>query len=175
MKKRALDLLEWYEALVFALVLFVVGFSFLFRIILVNGSSMHPTLEPNDRLIIHAAGYQPQRGDVIVLDAYIDYVKPLVKRIIALGGDTVDIDAATGTVSVNGQALQEDYIAEPIRVMGDVEFPLVVPDGTVFVLGDNRNGSTDSRDSDVGCVDARDVLGKAVFRISPFDRMGVIQ
>jgi len=175
MKKRSLDMLEWYEALVFALVVFVIGFSFLFRIILVNGSSMHPTLKENDRLIIYAAGYQPRRGDVVVLDAYIDYGKPLVKRVIALGGDTVDIDEATGAVAVNGETLQEDYIAEPIREFGDVEFPLTVPAGTVFVLGDNRNASTDSRDSDVGCVDSRDVLGRVVFRIAPFNRMGVIQ
>lgn len=173
--KNRQNLLEWYEALVFALVVLVVSFSFLFRIIMVNGGSMEPTLNNGDRLIIWAAGYQPQKGDVIVVDGYIDYGKPLVKRIIATGGDTVDIDFFAGTVAVNGEVLDEPYIAEPTYASFDVAFPLTVPEGAVFVMGDNRNASTDSRDSRIGFVDERDILGKVIFRIAPFDRMGGIQ
>lgn len=174
-EKNGQNLLEWYEALVFALAVLVVSFSFLFRIIMVNGGSMEPTLNNGDRLIIWAAGYRPQRSDVIVVDGYIDYGKPLVKRIIATGGDTVDIDFSAGTVTVNGTTLEEPYIAEPTYTSFDVTFPLTVPEGTLFVMGDNRNGSTDSRDSDIGFIDERDILGKVIFRISPFDRIGGIQ
>ncbi len=174
-QKREQSLLEWYEALVFALVILVVVFSFFFRIIMVNGSSMAPTLSPSDRLVVWAAGYTPERGDVIVVDGYIDYGKPLVKRIIAMGGDTVDIDFANGVVSVNGQILEEPYIAEPTHNSYDVSFPLTVPEGTVFVMGDNRNASNDSRSTAIGCIDERDIMGKVVFRFSPVDRIGGIQ
>lgn len=172
--KRGGNLLEWYESLVFSIFVVIALFSFVFRITLVYGSSMVPTLAEQDRLIVWAAGYQPARGDVVILDGYIEYGKPLVKRIIGVAGDTVDIDFSTGAVSVNGQVLDEPYIAEPTRTPGDVTFPLTVPAGKVFVMGDNRNGSRDSRDSVVGCLDERDVLGKVVFRILPFNKIGVI-
>lgn len=174
-KEYEQDLLEWYDALVFALLVFIVGFSFLFRIIVVNGISMVPTLSPNDRLIIWAAGYTPEQGDVIVVDGYIDYGKPLVKRVIAMGGDTVDIDFDAGVVYVNDVAQWETYVAAPTYLQGDVSFPLTVPEGSVFVMGDNRNESKDSRSSDIGFIDERDILGKAVFRISPLDQIGGIQ
>lgn len=167
--------LEWYEAMIFALVILVVGFSFFFRIIMVSGSSMEPTLQWNDRLIIRAAGYTPERGDVIVVDGYIDYGKPLVKRIIAMGGDTVDIDFERGEVSVNGQVLDEPYTAAPTYDSFDVEFPLTVPEGTVFVLGDNRNASSDSRVAAIGCIDERDIMGKVVFRFMPVNKLGGIE
>ena len=174
-ERSAQNALDWYEAMIFALVILVAAFSFFFRIIMVNGSSMVPTLSGGDRLVIWAAGYTPQHGDVIVIDGYIDYGKPLVKRIIAKGGDTVDIDFTSGQVAVNGEVLEEPYIAEPTYESFDVTFPLVVPENTVFVLGDNRNGSSDSRVSSIGCIDERDIMGKVVFRFSPFDRIGGIE
>ena len=173
-EKRGSNVLEWYESLIFSIFVVIALFSFVFRITLVYGSSMVPTLAEQDRLIVWATGYEPTRGDVVILDGYIEYGKPLVKRIIAVAGDTVDIDFDAGIVSVNGEVLDEPYIAEPTRLEGDVAFPLTVPEGSVFVMGDNRNGSTDSRNSAVGCIDERDVLGKAVFRILPFDKIGVI-
>lgn len=174
-ERSAQNALDWYEAMIFALVILVAVFSFFFRIIMVNGSSMVPTLSGGDRLVIWGAGYTPACGDVIVVDGYIDYGKPLVKRIIAKGGDTVDIDFTSGEVSVNGNVLEEPYIAEPTHVSSDVTFPLVVPENTVFVMGDNRNGSTDSRNSSVGFIDERDIMGKVVFRFSPIDRIGGIE
>ena len=173
-EKRGGNVLEWYESLIFSVLVVIALFSFVFRVTLVYGSSMVPTLAEQDRLIVWGAGYTPQRGDVVILDGYIEYGKPLVKRIIAVAGDTVDIDFSTGAVSVNGEVLDEPYIAEPTREQGDVAFPLTVPEGKVFVMGDNRNASTDSRFSAVGCIDERDVLGKAVFRILPFNKIGVI-
>ena len=157
--QRGQNLLEWYEALVSAALILVLFFSFFFRIIQVDGQSMVPTLDHGDKLIVWGAGYQPQRGDVVIVDGYTSYGKPLIKRVIAMGGDTIRIDYDTGEVWVNEQLLQEDYIAEPTYLGYDVQFPYTVPEGTVFVMGDNRNASLDSRSSYVGCINEKDILG----------------
>lgn len=171
---RGQNLLEWYEALISAALVLVLIFSFFFRIIQVDGSSMVPTLVNGDKLIVWGAGYTPQRGDVVIVDSYTSYGKPLVKRVIAKGGDTVSIDYATGTVAVNGEVLQEDYIAEPTYLGYDVTFPYTVPEGTVFVMGDNRNESLDSRSSAVGMVDTRYIMGRALFRLLPVNQIGKV-
>ena len=100
---RGQNLLEWYEALISAALVLVLIFSFFFRIIQVDGSSMVPTLVNGDKLIVWGAGYTPQRGDVVIVDSYTSYGKPLVKRVIAKGGDTISIDYEAGTVTVNGE------------------------------------------------------------------------
>ena len=163
---RGQNLLEWYEALISAALVLVLIFSFFFRIIQVDGSSMVPTLVNGDKLIVWGAGYEPQRGDVVIVDSYTSYGKPLVKRVIAKGGDTV---------AVNGEVLQEDYIAEPTYLGYDVQFPYTVPEGTVFVMGDNRNQSLDSRSTYVGCIDERDILGKVLVCFMPFTDFGVVK
>ena len=164
---RGQNLLEWYEALISAALVLVLVFSFFFRIIQVDGSSMVPTLINGDKLIVWGAGYTPQRGDVVIVDSYTAYGKPLVKRVIAKGGDTVSIDYSTGTVEVNGEVLQEDYIAELTYLGYDVQFPYTVPEGKLFLMGDNRNESLDSRSSYVGCIDERDILGKVLLCFLP--------
>ena len=173
--QRRKALLEWYEALIFGAVLVVLIFTFLFRVAVVQGSSMNPTLSSGDRVLLWSAGYTPSRGDVVVVDGYTLYEKALCKRIIALGGDQVDIDFVSGSVYVNGQLLEEDYIAHPTQLSEGVAFPLTVPEGTVFVLGDNRMNSTDSRSPEIGCIDQRDLLGKVVLRLLPVSEFGVIQ
>ncbi len=100
---RGQGLLEWYEALISAALVLVLVFSFFFRIIQVDGESMVPTLDNGDKLVVWGAGYEPQRGDVVIVDSYTSYGQPLVKRVIAKGGDTISIDYATGTVEVNGR------------------------------------------------------------------------
>ena len=172
---RGQGILEWYEALISAALVLVLIFSFFFRIIQVDGESMVPTLQNGDKLIVWGAGYEPQRGDVVIVDSYTAYGKPLVKRIIAKGGDTISIDYAAGTVKVNGKVLEEDYIAEPTYLGYAVEFPYTVPEGTVFVMGDNRNASLDSRSSYVGCIDERDILGKVLLCFLPFSDFGVVK
>ena len=172
---RGQNLLEWYEALISAALVLVLIFSFFFRIIQEDGSYMVPTLVNGDKLIVWGAGYTPQRGDVVIVDSYTSYGKPLVKRVIAKGGDTVSIDYATGTVAVNGEVLQEDYIAEPTYLGYDVTFPYTVPEGTVFVMGDNRNQSLDSRSTYVGCIDERDILGRVLLCFMPFTDFGVVK
>ena len=166
---------EWYEALISAALVLVLVFSFFFRIIQVDGASMVPTLQNGDKLIVWGAGYEPQRGDVVIVDSYTAYGKPLVKRVIAKGGDTISIDYASGIVTVNGEVLDEDYIAEPTYLGYDVGFPYTVPEGTVFVMGDNRNNSLDSRSSYVGCIDERDILGKVLVCFLPFSDFGVVK
>ena len=172
---RGQGMLEWYEALISASLVLVLVFSFVFRIIQVDGSSMVPTLTNGDKLIVWGAGYTPERGDVVIVDSYTTYGKPLVKRVIAKGGDTISIDYETGTVTVNGEVLQEDYIAEPTYLGYDVEFPYTVPEGTVFVMGDNRNQSLDSRSSYIGCIDEQDILGKVLVCFLPFADFGVVK
>ncbi len=171
---RNLNLLEWYDALVFALAVLVAFFIFFARVVAVDGSSMLPTLTDGDRLIVRSIGYKPAAGDVVVIDSYINYGKPLVKRVVAVGGDTVDLDPEAGRVLVNGQPLDEPYLAEGTTEVGDMDFPLVVPQGSVFVMGDNRQHSTDSRFASIGFIDVRDILGEAVLRVFPLDKAGRI-
>ncbi len=169
--KKNLDLLDWYDALVFALAALVLIFTFCVRIVVVDGHSMEPTLSSGDRLLVQSTLYTPQQGDVVVVDGYINYGKPLVKRVIATGGDTVDIDPEQGIVYVNGQALDEPYIAEPTYTQGNMTFPLTVPEGQLFLMGDNRQHSTDSRFTSVGLIDERDILGKVLWRIFPLNSL----
>ena len=158
--RRNKDNLEWLEAIVLAVVAVALIFTFGVRMIRVEGESMLPTLQDGQRLMITSYPYTPQRGDIVVIDAYTAYGDPLVKRVIGIEGDTIDIDFQNGIVYLNGEALEEPYTAEPTYLQESVTFPVTVPEGCLFVMGDNRNHSTDSRDDRVGFVDERDVLGR---------------
>ena len=146
----------------------VIGFSF------VTGDSMEPTLHEGQRLVLRQIGYEPQYGDIVVVDRTQDGEEPLVKRVIGKAGDVIYIDFNTHEVWRNDELLDEPYINEPTALSGDLTFPTRVPEGCVFVMGDNRNHSLDSRDSSVGMVDERRVMGEAVFRIYPLDKIGGI-
>lgn len=167
------EILEWLESIVFASVVAIFLFVFVMRLAAVEGHSMEPTLYENDRLIIRTMGYEPEFGDVVVLD--IPDTDPLIKRIIATEGQEVDIDFENGVVYCDGVALDEPYVAEPTYREEDVEFPVTVPEGCVFVMGDNRNHSTDSRDSMVGMVSVEHIVGEAVFRFMPFHSFGFLE
>lgn len=149
---------------------------FFFRASLVRGSSMEPTLRDGDCIFVRMAGYDdPARGDIVAIKAKDREGKHLVKRIIAKGGDTVQIDFEAGMVFVNGQLLVEPYISESTHRAADLCFPVTVPPGSFFVLGDNRNHSQDSRSSSLGFVPQEDIVGKVVFRFAPFDRIGAVE
>lgn len=171
------DLYFWLQALVMALVGLILVFTFIGRIIGVDGSSMMPTLHDHDMLLLQSIGYTPESGDVVVLSKKsFREGQPIVKRVIAVGGQTVDIDYAAGTVAVDGVALEEDYINEAMyELPPDYATHVEVPEGSIFVMGDNRNKSSDSRDPRLGTVDVRYVLGRARFVLLPFQDFGVIE
>ena len=186
-KEEGRDLYEWVQALVCSVLAVVLLFTFVVRLIGVDGHSMVPTLQDGDRLLVLNSlwddGYQ--YGDIVVLRKDTFMEEPIVKRVIATEGQTVDIDFAAGDVYVDGELLEEDYINEPTYVEEGTEFPLTVPEGSIFVMGDNRNHSSDSRSSDLGTVDTRYVIGRAVFLLFPgadegtaerdFSRIGLIE
>ena len=152
------------------------GSMFFVRASLVRGSSMEPTLLDGDCILVWMAGGQgPERGDLVAIRARDKEGKHLIKRVIAKGGDTVQIDFEGGLVFVNGQRLEEPYLAETTHLEGDVQFPVTVPPDCFFVLGDNRNHSQDSRSSALGFVSLDDIEGRAVFRFAPLSRFGPIE
>ncbi len=149
-------------------------FIFVFRTVGVNGGSMKPTLNHADRIILTASYSEPSNGDIVVTCQPCEEPVPdvLVKRVIATEGQTVNIDFTKGIVYVDGVALDEPYVAEPTYERESFTGEVTVPEGHVFVMGDNRNHSTDSRDNRVGFIREEYVLGKALFRIVPFGRIG---
>ncbi len=169
------DFFEWIDALVFCAVAIIFIFLFFFRLVVVQGASMEPNFLEGDRLIIRSVAYTPERGDVVVLDSFSGTGKPLVKRIIALGGDVIDIDPVTAAVTVNGEVIDEPYILGKTTHLDDIGYPFTVSEGSIFVMGDNRENSNDSRSFIIGEVDERSVMGEAVFRIWPFYRFGFIE
>jgi len=147
----------------------VLVFTFIARQIGVDGQSMLPTLQDKDRLLILTPFFYKDysRGDIVVLRKETFLESAIVKRVIATEGQTVDIDFVEGVVRVDGEELDEPYINAPTYTPEGVEFPLTVPEGSVFVLGDNRNASSDSRNIRLGTVDERYIIGKAVFLLFP--------
>ncbi len=173
-RERNTSILEWFDALLFALTIVLIVLLFFVRTVNVDGSSMLPTLQDGEQLLARSILYTPKRGDVVVIDGYTGFGKPLVKRVIAVGGDTVNIDFEEGNVYVNDVLLDEPYISERTHRAFDVTFPLEVPQGKLFLMGDNRPYSKDSRHSDIGLIDERDLLGEVIFRILPVDRFGPV-
>ena len=173
---------EWIEALTSAVIILVVLFTFFFRVVNVSGPSMQPALQSNDRVLISTLFHKPQAGDIVVVTRTQGLSEPIIKRVIATQGQTVDIDYETGVVYVDGEAVDETQFGlengittRPYSTLEAMVFPQTVPEGCVFVLGDNRGVSKDSRYTEVGMVDTRHILGEAVFTLYPFDRFGVIE
>ncbi|MFI3226752.1 MAG: signal peptidase I [Clostridia bacterium] len=170
-------LFEWVEALIVAVFTVIFVFIFIARPVGVDGESMLPTLNHGDNLIISNLFYEPSYGDIVVLtaDNYYNGEKALVKRIIATEGQEIDIDFNTGEVSIDGVVIDEPYIYETTHLYEGTDFPQVVPENCVFVMGDNRNNSTDSRTKDIGMVPIDCILGRVIFRILPINDIGIVE
>lgn len=167
---------EWLEVIAQTIVFVAFVFTFMFRLMTVKGSSMLNTLHNADKVFAWRYNYVPTNGDVVVIRKYGKLTESIVKRVIATQGQKFHIDFFTGSVYVDGKKLNEYYIKEPMRIMGteDQVIPEVIPEGKCFVMGDNRNGSTDSRWTYVGLVDYRDVMGRVCFIYFPFYRIGPV-
>ena len=182
------NVMMYLHDLVYLLLAIVLVFLLLFRIIVVSGDSMYSTLLDGDYLLLLSNLFyrQPESGDIIVISKEtFDNGAPIVKRVIATEGQTVDIDFDNGVVYVDGMELQEDYINNLTHHSRGVEFPLTVEENCLFVMGDNRGVSLDSRYSEIGQIDKREVLGKALLLMLPgtshdqlprdMRRIGVVQ
>ena len=183
------DLFEWLQLLVIVLVAVIGLFTFVVGIVGVDGSSMYPTLEHGDLMLVRRVAYTPENGDVIVLrkDGTFDD-RALVKRVIATGGQTVYIDYNTNTITVDGVVIDEPYLNydQDTRYSDDylalrhdldgqyINQEFVVPEGCVFVCGDNRNHSSDSRVAALGMVDERYIIGEVLMVFWPVSNLGVI-
>jgi len=174
-KSISKTVLEWAEELVIAVVIIAIAFTFLFRVITVTGTSMVPNYNDGDRVLVMGGALGVKRGDVVVITNVLD--EPIIKRVIATEGQTVDFDYENKSVLVDGQTVDETEFGLkngitdlPYTSFELLEFPQKVPDGCVFVLGDNRSVSEDSRYQIVGMVDKRNILGRAVFHLFPFGK-----
>jgi len=171
-KPRRIDsAFDLVELLVFSLVAVLILTTFFFRHSVVSGPSMESTLHNGEHLIISDLFYTPKRGDIIVCEDYSTNLgKPIVKRVIGVGGDRIRV-TAIGQVYVNEVLLEEDYIKDEISYINN-PVDIIVPDGELFVMGDNRNNSTDSRQ--IGTITENSVLGRVLFRFYPFDKFGAV-
>ena len=167
--KFQLNVYDFVSIIMTAFIIIAIVFVFAFRLVGVKGESMESTLHGNDWLITMQKS-EYVYGDIVVTTKYNYFNEPLIKRVIATGGQTVDIDFSTSTVYVDGKALDEPYINESFMVekIDFMQFPYTVPEGYLFCMGDNRNYSTDSRSTLIGAIDEKHIMGKAVVRLLPF-------
>lgn len=163
---------EWTEAVVEAVIPVVFILAFIFRIVSVSGGSMLDTLHDMDKVLVTEWYYKPRNGDVVVIRRGQNLNEPLIKRVIATEGQSLSIDFTTGTVTVNGEVLDESgYIKEKMWLREDGDIPTLIPEGYCFVMGDNRNNSLDSRSTAIGLVKNEDIKGKASFVVYPINRI----
>ncbi|HZK20654.1 MAG TPA: signal peptidase I [Oscillospiraceae bacterium] len=167
-KEKLMDfnLYDFTDSVIYALIAIAVIFVLFLRVFSIEGVSMTPTLHDKDKVVVASTGSKYEKGDIVVIGKTRFFSESLVKRVIAVGGDNVYINFSTGKVYVNEIELVEYYVNSPTERQYDIAFPITVPEGAVFLLGDNRNDSLDSRSSLIGCVDERSVVGRVLFKLS---------
>lgn len=175
------ELYEWLQMVLGCVLVAVLVFNCFARLTRVDGSSMDNTLQHGELMLVWSLGYQPKQGDIVVLNKTTTIFpghsesKAIVKRVIATENQTVDIDYGAGMVYVDGAPLDEPYIKEEMYFPLDMpETHWEIPEGSIFVLGDNRNHSTDSRSALLGPIDEDYVLGKVVLGLWPLSRFGLL-
>ena len=175
------ELYEWLQMVLGCVLVAVLVFNCFARLTRVDGSSMDNTLQHGELMLVWTLGYQPKQGDIVVLNKTTTIFpghsesKAIVKRVIATENQTVDIDYGAGVVYVDGAPLDEPYIKEEMYFPLDMpETHWEIPEGSIFVLGDNRNHSTDSRSALLGPIDEDYVLGKVVLGLWPLSRFGLL-
>lgn len=159
---------DWTKSIISVIFVVLLILTFFFRIVNVDGTSMYDTLYDKDKLFVTSFLYTPTNGDIVIIShgQYLD--EPIVKRVIATEGQTLKIDFDKEKVYVDGKEIKEPYVSSEL-VRGDAEIPEVIPEGKLFVMGDNRGVSKDSRYVEVGLINEKDVIGKAQFTIFPFE------
>ena len=162
--KAFLPFFDLTDSLKTSIIVVFLIFCFAFRVVGVSGSSMVPTLHNGDWLAVASITRELRHGDIVVITKPWERNIPIIKRVIALPGDTLDIDFENGIVYLNGKAIDEPYIEEETHLEYNAKLPMTIPEGYIFVMGDNRNNSLDSRSDKVGLIDEKYVLGKALFR-----------
>lgn len=186
--KLAASIYDWVETFCYAMALMVVLFLLVCRYVTVDGDSMRETLHDSDKLIISGLGYTPETGDIVVVKVPA-YQNPIIKRVIATEGQEVEIDFENWTVKVDGVLLEEDYINRDVNYdgvnddryvwmaspTGERVLRFTVEPGKLFVMGDNRNHSGDSRQIEIGCIDERCIVGRAYFRLAPLSKLGFLE
>ncbi|MDO4156283.1 MAG: signal peptidase I [Oscillospiraceae bacterium] len=188
------DAADMFEAVLISVFFVIMLFAYVLRPVTVEGQSMESTLQNQDKLFMTDLLYTPKRGDIVIVDNDVSHIydengnlvkglglstatteKRLIKRIIAVGGETLDIDFTTGIVTIDGEVLEESYINNlTVNDEGAFTYPLTIPEGYYFVMGDNRQHSSDSRHPMVGLVSEEQIMGKAVFRFAPISNFGSI-
>lgn len=164
---------EWVHSLVFAVAIVVILLTFFVRLVDVSGTSMLQTLQNRDKVIVSNMLYTPKQGDIVVVSRGAQYSEPIIKRVIATEGQTLSIDFKKESVIVDGVELKEDYIQGHTH-KEDGDIPKVIPKGKVFVLGDNRGVSMDSRSKAIGLIDVKNIIGKAEVVVFPFNDMKIL-
>ena len=164
------NLYDWVHSLVFAVAIVVIILTFFLRLVDVSGTSMVPTLKHQDKVVVTNFFYTPSDGDIIVISHGAEYSDPIIKRVIATEGQTLSIDFNKGEVTVDGKKLNEPYI-RGFTHPEDAEIPKVIPEGKVFVMGDNRGVSLDSRSKEIGLIDVKNIIGKAQLVVFPLSNI----
>ncbi len=167
---------DWVRCILFAISIVVICLTFVFRLVDVEGSSMDDTLASSDKVIVTNLFYTPKSGDIIVISHGAEYANPIIKRVIATEGQTVKLDYANDKLIVDGIEMDESYIDGSTfgGNIGDNQIPEVIPEGKIFVMGDNRRVSMDSRSTEIGLIDVENVIGKAQFVAFPFSEFGYL-